>query len=428
MNNFFRNQSVVKRLRFQVSAAILSGLILSMSLFSSFISHKPRPVKKNAEPPLITLKVQKIADSLEAVTDMAFPGNGEVWITEQLGKILVLKNGKIDQSPLLDLRSKMLKINNGYEERGLLGITLSPQFSTNKKFYVFYSRPYPRVPGGVRFDHTDVIAEYQLPASGQVDPNSGRIILTANKPDGNHDGGCLKFGPDGYLYISFGDGGGQHDKHGPTGNGQNLNTLLGKILRIDVNSDSTYVIPKDNPFVGKADAKPEIWAYGFRNPYRFSFDKVSKQLFAGDVGQDLWEEVDIVKKGANYGWKIVEGTHCHNDTNTPTTGCVITGITMPITEYSHKEGISVIGGYIYNGQQLPALKNKYFFTDWTGPVFYLQKVGSNWQRGKITLQNIPPNLKITGINEDQAGELYVLTNPDTGPGNTKCAVYKIVKN
>lgn len=428
MTTTILNKFIFKPSAVQASPLIVLSLGITLVLFSAYTYSLPSPPQKNAIPQLLNFKVRKIADSLEAVTDMVFPGNGDVWITEQAGKILVLKNGKLSDVPLLDLRTKMLKINNGYEERGLLGITLHPQFSVNKKFYVFYSKKYVTTTPGVRFDHTDVVAEYKYTDSGQIDPNSGRVILTADKPDGNHDGGCLKFGPDGYLYISFGDGGGQHDKHGPIGNGQNLNTLLGKILRVDINTDSGYVVPKDNPFVGKANARPEIWAYGFRNPYRFSFDKNTKQLFAGDVGQDLWEEVDVVTKGANYGWKIVEGTHCHNDTNTPATGCDITGITMPIAEYNHKEGICIIGGYVYNGLQLPTLKNKYFFADWTGLAFYLQKSGTKWQRGKITLQSIPPNLKITGINEDPSGELYLLTNPDTGPGNSLCSVYKIVKN
>jgi len=407
---------------------VLGGLTIGAGLLSSYKVHRNKPVPKTAAPALITLKAQKMADSLEALTDLAFPGNGETWILQQNGKILSLKNGKVSPEPILDLKSKMVEVHNGYEERGLLGIALHPQFKTNRKFYVFYSRPRPTPKPGVRIDHTDVVAEYTLPASGPVDANSGRVIITFDKPDGNHDGGCVKFGPDGYLYISLGDGGGQHDKHGEIGNGQNMNTLLGKILRIDINSDSTYTVPKDNPFVGKPDVKPEIWAYGFRNPYRFSFDKATKQLFAGEVGQDLWEEVDIVTKGANYGWRVVEGTHCHNFTNTPETGCKIDGITMPIHEYPHKEGVSIMGGFVYNGKALPALKSKYFFTDWTGPVWYLQKSGANWVRGDIKLNNIAPGQKITGISEDESGELYVMTNPDTGPGNTKCAVYKVVRN
>lgn len=396
----------------------IMGMSAAMLICSAYILPGSKP--NIAEPPLITVKVQPISANLQSPTALTFPGNGDIWVTEQPGKIRIVKNGKLLDEPLLDLRSKMLKVNKGYEERGLLGICLHPQFKSNKKFYVFYSA---NTTG--KFNHKDVIAEYKLSSnSNEIDPNSGRIILEQDKPDGNHDGGCIQFGRDGYLYISFGDGGGQGDKHGEIGNGQNLSNLLGKILRVDVNTNATYNVPKTNPFVGKKDARPEIWAYGFRNPYRFSFDKASGQLFAGDVGQDLWEEVDIVTKGANYGWRLTEGTHCYN----PATGCDIKGITMPIAEYSHTEGVSVIGGYVYNGKQVPVLKSKYVFADWVGKMFYLQKSGSQWQRGKITFQNIPANLKIIGFGEDPAGEVYVLTNSDTGPENANGSIYKIVKN
>lgn len=392
------------------------GLSIAIALFPANVFAQTK--KAMASP--IKLKIQAVAENLQSPTAMVFLKNGDAWIAEQTGKIRVMKNGKLTDDVLLDLKSKLPKINPGYEERGLLSIALHPQFASNKKFYVFYSTPSTQ-----KSNHTDVIAEYVSPeGSGPIDSNSGRIILTVEKPDGNHNGGCLQFGPDGYLYFSLGDGGGQHDNHGEIGNGQNLNTWLGKILRIDINTNEGYAVPKDNPFVGQTDAKPEIWAYGFRNPWKFSFDQSSGELFAGDVGQDKWEEVDIVKKGGNYGWRLVEGTHCHN----PATGCNVTGITMPIAEYSHGEGLSVTGGYVYNGKQLTILKNKYVFADWTGPSFYLQKQGNNWQRGKLILQNIPEGTRILAFGEDTSGELYVLTNPETGPDNTNGTVYKIVKN
>jgi glucose/arabinose dehydrogenase len=372
------------------------------------------------DPAVITLKVQPVIINLQAPTAMAFPGNGTIWIAEQTGKIRLFKNGKLSDVPLLDVSSKLPKLNNGYEERGLLGIALHPKFKVNRKFYVFYSMPTEG-----KFNHKDVVAEYTVAANGvEVEQKSGRIIISADKPDGNHNGGAVQFGPDGYLYISFGDGGGQGDKHGEIGNGQSLNTLLGKILRIDVNSDSAYRIPKDNPFVNQPGTKGEIWAYGFRNPYRISFDRTSGQLFVGDVGQDTWEEVDIIRKGGNYGWRMMEGNHCYN----PETGCEIKGVIKPIAEYNHREGVSITGGYVYNGKTIPVLKGKYFFADWTGPTFYLKKVGENWQRGKVVLKNLPLGMKITGFGEDATGELYMLTNPDTGPGNKMGSIYKISKN
>jgi glucose/arabinose dehydrogenase len=419
MKKLIWNKFLSKLSSVLIPVIMLPGLVIVMSLFPSCIFSQAEPSEKHGDLPAITLKVQQLADNLQAPTDITFPGNGDIWLTEQTGKIRVIRNGKVSDAPLLDLSNKLIKINGGYDERGLLGIALHPKFKYNKKFYVFYSRPSTK-----KSDHTGVLAEYKFSGSSQINPNSGRIILTIEEPEPNHNGGGIHFGPDGYLYVSFGDGGGQGDKHGEFGNGQKMDTWLGKILRIDINTRSAYIVPKDNPFIGRKNIKPEIWAYGFRNPYRFSFDKVTRQLFAGEVGQDLWEEVDIIKKGANYGWRLMEGTHCYN----PATGCNTKGITMPITEYSHREGISVIGGYVYNGSKLSVLKNKYVFADWVGKVFYLRKTGSKWERGKIMLQNFSDNIKITAFGEDPAGELYVLTNNDNGPGSIKGRIYKIVNN
>lgn len=400
---------------------------LTVASVLAIVTALPSFTKNNA-PATIILSAIKVTDGIKAPTALAFPAPNKAWVTEQTGAIRLIKSGKLTNVVVLDVKEKMIKVNTGYEERGLLNVTLHPKFAVNGKFYIFYSRPYKNEPGKPHFNHTDVVAEYKmLPNSDQADPNSERIILTQDKPDGNHNGSGIVFGDDGYLYVTFGDGGGQHDQHGAIGNGQNLNTWLGKVLRINIDVDSTYSVPKDNPFVGKADVKPEIWAYGFRNPYRITVDRASKQLFIGEVGQDKWEEVDILQKGVNYGWRVVEGNHCHN----PENGCDFTGFTPPITEYAHSEGVSVIGGYVYNGKQIPSIKGKYIFGDWTGPVWYLQKAGDKWLRGNITIKNYPATAKITGWGEDQSGELYYLTNTETGPGGpgvTTGSVYKIVKN
>lgn len=375
--------------------------------------------KKSAPLPTLNVRVQPVAENVQAPTVIVFPDNNNLWIAEQTGKIKLYTEGKPAEAPILDLKTKMVKVRAGYDERGLLGLALHPQFRTNKKFYVYYSAP-----SSQGANHTSVIAEYTAPATNQTAaPDSGRILLTIEEPEANHNGGCLQFGPDGYLYIGVGDGGGQRDRHGEIGNGQNLNTLLGKILRIDVNAASGYNIPKGNPFAGRADAKPEIWAYGFRNPWRFSFDKVTGQLFAGDVGQNMWEEIDIVTKGGNYGWRITEGMHCHM----PDKNCKVEGLVMPIAEYPHQEGVSVTGGYVYAGKTLTYLKSRYIFADWNGPVFYLQRQGDNWSRGRIQIANMPEGAKITSFGQDSSGEIYVLTNPETGPDNNGGVVYKIVK-
>ncbi|MCC8426053.1 sorbosone dehydrogenase family protein [Mucilaginibacter sp. UR6-11] len=403
-------------------SVILLSLMAAIFALASFT--------KNDNPADITINSVKITGGIQAPTSMAFPEPSKIWITEQTGKIRLVKDGRLTNVVILDLKDKMIRVNSGYEERGLLNIALHPEFSSNGKFYVFYSRPATtqNPANNHKFDHTDVVAEYKLiPGTDQADEKSERIILTQDKPDGNHNGGGIVFGADGYLYVTFGDGGGQHDQHGPIGNGQNMNTWLGKVLRINIDVDSTYSVPKDNPFTGRFGTKPEIWASGFRNPYRISLDKASKQLFIGEVGQDTWEEVDILEKGANYGWRLVEGNHCHN----PETGCDFTGLTPPIAEYHHSEGVSVIGGYVYNGKQVSSLKGKYLFGDWTGPVWYLQKAGNKWQRGKVRVKNFPASGKITGWGEDQSGELYYLINSEAGPGpagSTTGSVYKIIKN
>ncbi|MDB5032460.1 PQQ-dependent sugar dehydrogenase [Mucilaginibacter sp.] len=401
-------------------APVFLSLFVTVLVLPSYIFHKAPLVDDEVTAPILNLNARQVTSDLQAPLDMAFPGNGDILIAEQTGKIRLVKDGKLTDAPLLDITSKLVNVNMGFDVRGILGFTISPKFITNRKVYVFYCAP----PVAPKSDHKDVVAEYTLSGnSTKVDPNSGRIIFSADEPGQGNNGGCIRFGPDGYLYVSMGDGGGGGDKHGPIGNGQNMNTLLGKILRLNVNSDSTYTIPKDNPFVGKADTKPEIWAYGLRNPWRFSFNKATKQLFTCDVGESTWEEMDIIEKGGNYGWRITEGTHCFN----PKLNCDFTGTIKPIAQYKHSDGVCVIGGYVYNGRQLPAIKGKYFFADWTGPIYYIQKTGEAWQRGKVTLQNYPANLKITGWGEDPAGEMYVITTPDTSPGNTKGTIYKIVK-
>ena len=369
--------------------------------------------------PAISLKIDPIAEGLHSPVAAVFTPDGLMLIVEQTGQIRVLENNKLIEKPFLNLESKLVKMSGAYDERGLLGIALHPNYATNKKFYVNYSAPSSEKDS----DHQTVIAEYEVSKNPNVaDESSARVVLTIQQPESNHNGGDLKFGADGYLYIGTGDGGGAADKHGASGNGQNLNTLLGKILRIDVNSSSGYVVPNDNPFIGKK-AKAEIWAYGFRNPWRFSFDKNTGQLFVADVGQNKFEEVNIVEKGGNYGWRIMEGKHCFD----PEENCKTEGLILPIAEYEHASEISITGGFVYRGKNMPSLIGTYIFGDWTGPMFYLQKKGDAWIRGSINLVEKPTGkLKILGFAQDNNAELYLLTNQEVGSKDTKGAVYKLI--
>ena len=315
-------------------------------------------------------------------------------MVEQAGVIRILQNGAILPTPFLDIHLRVTFSG----EMGLLGVAFHPGFAQNQRLYVNYVRTI-----GVQKLRQSVIAEYQVSAgdANQADPASERILLTVDQPYDNHKAGQVAFGPDKFLYIGFGDGGNGGDPHG---NGQNLQTVLGKMLRIDVDHTAgglPYAIPVDNPFVG-GGGLPEIWAYGFRNPFRFSFDTVTGKQFVGDVGQSLYEEVDIVQKGGNFGWNVMEGLHCYN----PSSGCDMTGLVLPIAEYSHSEGDAVIGGCVYHGTGIPTLTGSYVFGDFgAGTIWRLTQDSTGaWHR--VVLLSGGPNMSSFG--RDAAGELYVL--------------------
>jgi glucose/arabinose dehydrogenase len=324
--------------------------------------------------------------------DFEFPndGTGRLFILEQTGKVRIIQGGVLLASPFLDITN--LLESGG--EKGLLGLAFHPLYAQNGRFFVNYTR---RVTGQLQ----TVIAEYHVSANdpNKADP-TGTITLVIDQPFDNHNGGQLAFGSDTYLYIALGDGG---SGGAPFGNGQDLGTLLGKLLRIDIDSGTPYVIPPDNPFINNPSARGEIWAYGLRNPWRFSFDRTTRRLFAGDVGQDNYEEVDIINKGRNYGWNIMEGRHCYPP---PTQNCDKTGLTQPIAEYSHTEGEAIIGGYVYRGAAIPALRGIYVFGDYiSGKIWGLRMVSpGTWQR----LLLLSSGKFLSGFGQDAAGELYVL--------------------
>lgn len=316
-------------------------------------------------------------------------GSGRLFIVEQAGRIRIFSGGGLLSEPFLDIRER---VRSG-GELGLLGLAFHPQYSQNGRLFINYTRDGP---AGLE----TVIAEYSV-SSQNVNlalKTSERILLRYAQPFTNHNGGMLEFGPDGYLYIGTGDGGSGGD---PQGNGQSLDALLGKLLRIDVDSGNPYGIPPDNPFVGKA-GRDEIWAYGLRNPWRFSFDPLTGRLFAADVGQNRWEEVDLIVKGGNYGWNRMEGAHCFS----PMTNCNQDGLILPIHEYGREEGFSITGGYIYRGSDVPSLWGKYLFADFgSGRVWALtERPDGRWQNEELLRTGLP----ISSFGEDERGEVYVV--------------------
>jgi glucose/arabinose dehydrogenase len=318
------------------------------------------------------------------------PGDssGRIFIVEQAGKILTIYPDG-GSSLFLDIRDR---VDDGGNEMGLLGLAFHPGFSENGLFYLNYTGP-----------EGTVISEYNISSKDpeKADPESEEILLTFSQPYSNHNGGQLAFGPDGYLYIGTGDGGSAGD---PGGNGQNRTTLLGNILRIDIDGNQdglAYSIPGDNPFIGNDQGfRQEIFAYGLRNPWRFSFDTANGRLWAADVGQDQIEEIDIIEKGKNYGWNIMEGSQCYE----PPSDCDTRGLVLPVYEYDHSRGSSVTGGYVYHGESLPMLEGIYVYADFvSGNIWGLAYTPQETARNFILAET---GLNISSFGLDADGELY----------------------
>ncbi len=408
-----------------------------------------------------SLQIKLFARGFTNPTACASPpdGSGRLFVTEQTGAVRIVdSSGEILKEPFIDISKKMVNPFFAYDESGLLGIIFHPDYAQNGRFFLLYNAlPTVDTPDGY---HSNVrIAEFLVSPDdpNRADSASEKVLLDVPHPQSNHNGGQLAFGPDGYLYIGIGDGGGANDVgkgHTPDiGNGQDTTNLLGKILRIAVSEPGVAATPADNPFYDDPQKKEEIYAYGFRNPWRFSFDADgSGRLFCGDVGQNLFEEINLVEAGGNYGWNIKEGLSCFNKNraSVPLADCSDTGVDGEplldaVIDYGRPGsgsvlvGRSVVGGYVYRGPSIPELQGYYVFGDWStsfvkadGSLFIASEDNaSTWQAKEVSVQreNGPGNSLnrfLLSFGEDEDGELYLLTSRSLGPIGSSGEVYKIV--
>ena len=398
--------------------------------------------------------LELVAKNLASPLSFKSDGTGKHYILQQKGLISLMEKGRpLRKKEFLDISDKVLLLDPLYEERGLLGLAFHPDFKNNGRFFVYYSGEL-REEADQRFCCTNYISEFTAEGNN-ADKRSEKIILSIDKPQANHNGGDLCFGPDGYLYISIGDGGGANDTaygHSPgSGNSQDTSKLLGKIIRIDVDSGDPYSIPTDNPFLGNVSEKrEEIWAYGLRNPWRMSFDPETNDLYCGDAGQDLWEEINIITKGGNYGWNIMEGTH-YFDPEDPllerSTPRIKTeeNLIGPIIEAPNTRnrqglgGVAIIGGYVYRGSTLP-YQGDYIFGFWSEAnkeprgVLAIASSGQQkdklWEYEQLVIENGDGEGKLDdyllAFGEDEDKELYIMTQHTSGRFGFSGKIWKLV--
>ncbi len=411
----------------------------------------------------VTASLRLVAEGLTSPLAFAPLPDNRALVVDQLGTVRLLdREGKLAEAPVLDFTDRLSAINFGsFDERGLLCLVLHPGFAKNRRVFITYTAP-RRATAPPEYDCTLRVSELVLPAAEplRIDASSERIILEVDKPFFNHNGGRIAFGPDGLLYVSVGDGGGPKGcdlglGHAPEGNGQNTQTLLAKILRLEVGNGpapvgKAYGIPKDNPFADGRDGRPEIFAYGVRNPWGMTFDRGgNRALFVGDVGQMRWEEVNIIKRGGNYGWPLREGFEGFNrehpeqaPVSRPEKGRRGEPLLDPIAVYKNASGwkgdpeamgISITGGYVYRGRALPELTGMYVFGDWSGIQgspqgrLFAARPGEGQARWTVDLLRVGrPYGCVCAFGEDNDGEIYVLTNASTGLTRGGGKIWKLV--
>ena len=346
-----------------------------------------------ASAPVPEVRLEPVVSGLEQPTSVvsADDGSGRLFVTQKTGLARVIENGELLGAPFLDLTG----VVSLESEQGLLGLAFHPEYAENGRLFVHYNE-----------DGDTVISEFAVSSDPNVvDAASERVLLTIDQPYPNHKGGNLAFGPDGLLYIGMGDGGAGGD---PEGRGQDLSTLLGKMLRIDVDNGDPYAVPQSNPFVATGDAEPEIWAYGLRNPWKYSFDRETGDLWIADVGQGSFEEVNVQPAGStggeNYGWDVTEGSSCYSDDGS-VSECGREEFTLPVTEYGRDEGSSITGGYVYRGESIPALDGQYVFGDFGSGLVWAAAPAGDGSYTRTTL--FDAEFPVVAFGEDEAGELYV---------------------
>jgi glucose/arabinose dehydrogenase len=370
--------------------ALLAGLGLCITAGVAAGACSSQPTLPQGE----GARLQAVASGLSFPVYLTAPPAdlNRLFIAEKTGAIRIVKDGTLLPTPFLDLSAQV----SGGSEQGLLGFAFDPAYASTGRFVVHYTD----INGNTH------LSTFQVSSDPDVaNPASEHVILAVTQPYPNHNGGQVAFGPDGFLYLGLGDGGSGND---PQGRGQDRSDLLASILRLDVQAGTSYTVPADNPFVGEAGVRPEIWSYGLRNPWRFSFDRATGDLYIADVGESRYEEIDVAPsadrsgKGVNYGWKLMEGSHCLNGP------CNESGLALPILEYNHDQGCSITGGYVYRGSAIPALQGLYFFGDYCQGWVRSLRYASQSATEVTDWPSLRPGGSITSFGEDAAGELYVM--------------------